>query len=91
MKKLFAYEKHCGRMGVIEGLFIAEHTDVDNAIGKEAYFGEILGKHSDVTVTVDAADLAVKSKDQKFIQQLEEVVGSTHVSGYNPLDYIEKE
>lgn len=86
------YEFHwdCGRMGDVEGLFVADKEDVSNAIGSNVYFGEILGKHSDVFGTLDEEDLVLKSDDQDFIRQFVEIMGMGTISGYNPLDYIEE-
>jgi len=58
------------------------------SIGEEIYFGEVLGKHSEIYGTLEEGDLIVKSEDQRFIDQLVAVIGSPTVSGYNPLDYI---
>lgn len=87
------YEFHwdCGRMGDVEGLFVAAKEDVANAIGSDVQFGEILGKHSDVYGTLDEEDLVLKSDDQEFIRQFVDIMGMGTISGYNPLDYIEEE
>ena len=37
-----------GRMGELQGLFVAEELDVQDLIGKEVYFDEVLGKHSEI-------------------------------------------
>jgi len=87
MKKLYEFYWDCGRMGGLEGLFIAEESSVKAAIGKEIYFGEVLGKHSEVYGTLKEGDCEVKSEDQEFISKLEELLGGT-ISGYNPLDYL---
>lgn len=87
------YEFHwdCGRMGDVEGLFVAYKEDVSNAIGSDVYFREILGKHSDVCGTLDEEDLILKSDNQDFIRQFTEIIGTGTISGYNPLDYIKKD
>lgn len=86
MKKLYSFYWDCGRSGNLSGLFIAEESEVDNILGKEVYFGEVLGKHSEVYGTVDAEDIEIVSEDQEKVEWLENLLGST-VSGYNPLDY----
>lgn len=88
MKKLYSFYWDCGRMGDLQGLFIAEEADVQKVLGKEVYFGEVLGKHSEVYGTVDNNDIEVVSEDQEKVEWLENLLGST-VSGYNPLDYYE--
>lgn len=48
MKKLWKFELDWGRMGTLEGLFVSEPEPLMELIGKEIYFGECLGKHSEV-------------------------------------------
>lgn len=79
------------RMGVVESLFICTQEELDNAFGKEIYFGEVLGKHSDIKGTLDLSDIVIKSDDQDFINKLQDIIGSTRISGHCPLDYMEEE
>jgi hypothetical protein len=88
MKKLYRFEWDWGRMGCIQGTFVAEEKDVTQAIGRHIYFGEVLGKHSEVEGELDESDFGVLTDDQDFIEKFEELVGST---GYNPLDYLNEE
>ena len=90
MQKLYAFYWDCGRSGDVRGLFVADEAVVTKAIGRRVYFGEILGKHSEVYGTLDAGDLTEKSDDQEFIAKLVEVIGRTTISGYNPLSYLEE-
>lgn len=71
MKKLYKFKWDCGRMGVVDSLFIAAEEDVEKAIGAQVDFGEILGKHSNVYGTLNQTDLTVVSDDQEFIEKLE--------------------
>lgn len=91
MKKLYEMVWDCGRMGMLEGLFVAEESDMDALIGKEIYFGEVLGKHSEICGELEARDIDVKSDDQEFIEKLVKVIGHTSISGFNPFDYYEEE
>lgn len=88
MKAIYEFHWDCGRMGDVDGMFIAEKSEVEAAIGKEVYFGEILGKHSDVHGTLDREDLTIKTEDQEFIAKFEEIMGAGFCTGYNPLHYI---
>jgi len=85
-KKLWKFQWDVGRMGMVESTFVATQSEINEVIGSEVYFGEILGKHSDIYGTLDAEDLQVISEDQDEIAVFERTVGST---GHNPLDYIE--
>ena len=80
-------------MGDVQGLFVANDATIAENIGKRVYFGEILGKHSEVYGNLDESDLTVLSEDQDKIRWLVEVVGNGNstISGYNPLAYIPEE
>ena len=78
-------------MGDVNGLFIADDSDVTNLMGKEIYFGEILGKHSEIFGPLEEGDLTIKSDDQEFIKQFIEIMGDGTISGYNPLNYHDPE
>jgi hypothetical protein len=88
-KVLVAFYWDCGRMGSVDGLFVTTPEELDAAYGKQVYFGEILGKHSEVYGDLQPKDITVKSDDPAFIDKLVEIIGSDNISGYNPLDYIE--
>ena len=87
MLNLYAFRWDCGRMGELNGLFVAEESEVEKLLGQEIYFGEVLGKHSEIYGELEGDDLTVKSDDQDFINKLVNVIGSTTISGYNPFDY----
>lgn len=89
MKKLYSFNWDCGRMGELDGLFIAEDFEVEKLIGEQVYFGEVLGKHSEVFGKIEEADIIVKSDDQDFIAKLIDLFGEGTISGYNPLEYFE--
>lgn len=86
---LYHFMWECGRMGEVEGLFVAEKSEVIASIGSEVYFGEILGKHSEIYGTLEVKDLTIKSEDQEKIQWLIEIMGGMTISGYNPLEHID--
>ena len=90
MRKLYRFYLDLRRMGCVEGLFVEEESVVKESIGKMVYFGEILGKHSDVQGELEEKHLTVVSEDQDFITKLEELLGS-NVSGYNPLSYMDED
>lgn len=86
MKKVFRFYWNCGRMGELEGIFIAEQSEVDDLIGKHVYFGEVLGKHSEIGGTIDPEDIEVLTDDQDFIAKAKQYGMSS--LGYNPLFYL---
>lgn len=84
-----------GRYGDVSGMFIATPDDVDALIGQTVCFGDILGKHSDVSHTFRRADIVkVKVNDTTILDlagQITEddiVGGTTTISGVNPFKYI---
>lgn len=81
---LWSFYWDCGRQGDVEGLFKATREEVKNAIGKDVYFGEILGKHSDVYGVLEDCDLELVSDNPI------EVINAVE-SGYNPLEYLSNE
>lgn len=88
MKVLVSFKWDCGRMGDVTGLFVCDNTVLEEAYGRDVYFGEILGKHSEIYGTLDRKDITLKSDDQAFIEKLVDVVGSDTISGHNPLGYL---
>lgn len=91
MKKLYEFYWDCGRMGSLTGIFTAEEESLQELIGKYMYFGEVLGKHSEIDGNLSAQDFTVKSEDQDFINKLIEVFGEGTISGTNPFDYYDPE
>lgn len=75
------------RGGKVEGLFVAEPDEVAAAIGKEVYFGEILGKHSEIYGTLDADEVTEVSTDPAVVAFVEE----HGPFGYNPLHYLRED
>lgn len=84
---LYKFYWDCGRMGSVDGLFFAHKDEVEKAMGSYIYFGEILGKHSEIYGTLAEDALERLNIEAPALQQLHDVCGST-ISGYNPLHYI---
>jgi hypothetical protein len=87
MEKLYKYEMYCGRMGTVQGVFTSTDEDVDSIIGKRVYFGEILGKHSDIHGNVSEDEITMISDNQEVIKIFKEHL---HGFGYNPFDYLDE-
>lgn len=88
MKALWKMSFSCGRMGTLDGLFVAEDDEVKAAIGKHLHFGEVLGKHSDIEGTLEEKDLTRLTDDMDFVEKFEKF---DCASGFNPLDYLPEE
>ena len=89
-KYLWRFYWNCGRMGAVEGLFVATNDEVEEHIGKDVYFGEILGKHSEIYGTLDWEDLEKINLDSVSTERVAKFLGDTW-SGYNPLKHIDEE
>lgn len=93
---LFVFRRGFGRMGNLSGLFTADRELVKSCFGKSAYFGEVLGKHSDIDIILHPNDF---HEIENFSQEELRVLGSKicgvkddcspcTLSGYNPINYI---
>ena len=91
MKKIYVFEWDCGRMGDLDGLFVAEESAMKALIGKELYFGEVLGKHSEIYGELKERSISIVNDDEDFIEKLVDVIGGESISGFNPFDYVEEE
>jgi hypothetical protein len=69
MKKLYKFYLDCGRMGELEGTFVAKQEELEKYYGKTIYFQECLGKHSEIKYIINKEDFTVLSEEQEFINQ----------------------
>lgn len=56
-------------------------------VGKSIYFGEVLGKHSDVYGTIEQGEITLITDNAEAIKALQDACGKT-ISGHNPLQYL---
>lgn len=87
MLKLYRFAESFGRMGYLSGLFVEDDERVKKVIGKRVYFGEVLGKHSEIYFDLEERHFQELTDDQAFIQKFEELNLAT---GHNPFNYMEK-
>jgi hypothetical protein len=90
MKVIVDFYVDYGRMGDLSGMFVCDKADLEKLYGKEVHFGEVLGKHSEVSIDIDEGCFEIKTEDQEFIAKFIEIMGDGTISGYNPLDYIDE-
>ncbi len=88
MENIYKFSWDCGRMGSVTSVFIADEKKIEEAIGESIYFGEILGKHSEVYGSLDNNDLEIMSNNIEAIKILRDIFKGDSISGYNPLNYI---
>jgi len=90
MKYLVKFYWYCGRMGSLNGLFVCSQDEYEDLIGQEVYFGEVLGKHSEIYGTLEEDHLRIVSDDQDKIDWLVELLGCS-ISGFNPMEYLRED
>ncbi len=88
MVRVYKFYVDCGRMGSLKGTFAATEDQVQQAIGKVARFGEVLGKHSDINVILTEKMFDALPPDADFAEKF---VKYRCWSGFNPLLYIESQ
>jgi hypothetical protein len=74
-----------GRQGHLDGIFCRDKEEVTSAIGKEVYFGEVLGKHSECTWLIEEGEIEMVTDDPQAVEVFEKYSFDT---GYDPLDYL---
>lgn len=72
-KVLAKFYEDWGRHGSIESVFVTTIDKINEMTGKNFYFGECLGKHSEVTGKFKASNFTVLSADEDFVTKCEEV------------------
>jgi hypothetical protein len=87
--KLYKMDFDCGRMGSLFGVFLAEPQAVAAAMGKQIYFGEVLGKHSEICGPLGADEVKALDVPDEFVKEFAKHFPDGF--GYNPLKYIHGE
>lgn len=83
---LFKLDVDCGRSGSLEGVFISTQEKVDYLIKSKikVYFGEVLGKHSEIYGSIEPKEIIKITDDENVIK----IVSDYGLeSGFNPFDY----
>lgn len=87
-KGIYRFGFDCGPMGSLAGVFIATDEEVSAAIGKRAYFGEVLGKHSEISGEIYDGHITLVTIDSLAVEIVEK---HELTSGFNPLEYIDSD
>ena len=90
MNYLWGFHWNCGRQGVLEGLFVATEDEINDLIGQRVYFGEVLGKYSEIYGPIEEEEITKVGLDVETVEKITDVLGDTW-SGYNPFDFVEEE
>ncbi len=89
MRALFKLHVDCID-GELFGLFVHDKQEMLQLVESqtEVYFGEVLGKHSEVCGAIEEGDYTLVSEDENVIQF---VIDNDLQFGYNPFDYLDEE
>ena len=99
--KLYKFHWDCGRAGDLDGIFVV--NDVGQAalnaiIDTEVYFGEVLGKHSEIAGRLEREEVTEIIATPEEVATVARVLageipprGWVTLTGFNPLDYAETE
>ena len=73
----------CGRQGSLEGVFVADKNHVKILLERPlgVYFGEVLGKHSEICGTIEDHEITLVTDDPAVVGLFNEHKLS---SGFNP-------
>lgn len=87
IKGLYKLHVDCGRQGTLYGVYIANVEDMNKLIeqGTELYFGEVLGKHSEIYGALDEKDFTLVTTDEAVIEMFDKY---DLESGFNPFHYL---
>ena len=82
---VYRWRQSFGRAGSLTGVFVARSDEVESVIGRGVYWGEVLGKHSDVSGELEASDFALLTDDTDFIEKFRRFGLDT---GHNPIERL---
>lgn len=82
---VFKYRQDFGRAGSVRGVFVESKSDVQAAMGMEAYLGEALGKHSEVVADINDDTIKMISDDPAVVKI---VLDHDLCVGFNPMEYL---
>ena len=98
---IYEYCESFGRLGSLNSIFIADKKLVEECIGKVANFGEVLGKHSEVSSIINENNLKITCDDYEKIKivlealnlqvNLSDIDKYYSIIGLNPIEIIVEE
>lgn len=103
MTAIYRFHFACGRMGDLEGIFAVNDKGqkvLDDLMdtGRQVYFGEVLGKHSEIMGPIEDQDIALATGSEEEVAVVMRVFGVDFndegwatINGTNPLDYLNED
>ena len=89
VRYLYSCSLNYGRMGKLDGLFVATEQQVVSLVGKTINFGEVLGKHSNIKWTFEEGEIVKLDVSQTTVEELVSVLKKDTISGINPIYYLD--
>lgn len=88
MEALYKLHVDYGRSGCLSGLFIAEKENMDKLVEDKTiiYFGDVLGKHSDIHGELTNEDFTMVTDDVNVIKLVRDYKLE---NGPNPFHYVD--
>jgi len=86
---LYKFYWDCGRQGSVEGIFFSTPERIQKNLGNQVYFGEILGKHSEISGILEEEDVTLVTDDQDFVEKFRTFFPGGF--GYDPFEAMSVE
>lgn len=83
-RALYKFEYHTGRSGSLEGIFILSNEDYERSKGLSAWYDDVLGKHSEITLTLGDGTFFTRITDDPEILAVFETFNLA--TGFNPYE-----
>ena len=84
--KLYSYNQDCGRMGDLEGLFVASDSDFEWFMNTSITEYDVLGKHSEIDIKFDKSTVRRQDVEDATVEDLFKTFGNA-ISGITPYNY----
>lgn len=87
--KLYRYHEDFGRMGCLDGVFIADDADLSWFMGADVWVDDVLGKHSEIRVSFNESTVTELGVGEQTAHELFNAIGKD-ISGMTPysVDYL---
>lgn len=72
---LYRLSKYFGRSGELDEVFVCSEELMEEMMGEDLYFSDVLGKHSEVSMTVDEDCIQKVEDDPAFVFRFVEIFG----------------
>lgn len=101
-RQIYKIDESWGRGYSVNAIFTAHPEDMKRLKGHSVYFGEICGKHSEVSLDINDETCTKLESSPEIVNWIEQNLGSNvrdswyrvdsfTISGHNPFSYFELE